>query len=179
MSERGFTLAELLVAMAVLGMILAGIFALQQQGQVAYTWGAGRVEAQQNARLALELMTSETRSAQSVTTVTNCNNASIGTNDITFKNQNGDTIRYDVNGTYLERHVNSSAGGTNDYVIGGVVSLSIWCYDASGTTLTATAANVRSIKIKLTTTTEATVAASSPAAQRAVVESWVRLRNLL
>ena len=42
--ERGFTLAELLTAMAVLGLLLAGLFLTLQQGQNAYLYGAGRAE---------------------------------------------------------------------------------------------------------------------------------------
>src|SRR5207244_13348551 len=55
-NERGFTLAELLVVVALLGLIMAGVVSLQQQGQQAYLMGAARVDAQQNARVALTLM---------------------------------------------------------------------------------------------------------------------------
>ena len=67
--ERGFTLAELLVVTAVLGLILAGVVLVQQRGQEAYLFGSHRVEVQQNNRSALELMVRELRSAQSVTAI--------------------------------------------------------------------------------------------------------------
>ena len=54
--QRGFTLTELLVVTAVLGLILAAIVLVQQQGQQAYIFGSHRVEVQQNNRAALELM---------------------------------------------------------------------------------------------------------------------------
>ena len=66
-NERGFTLTELLVVMAVLGIVLAGVFVIQEQGTRSYLIGASRVEVQQNARTTLELMVRELRSAQSVT----------------------------------------------------------------------------------------------------------------
>jgi len=42
--ERGFTLTELLVVTAVLGLILAAVVVLQQRGQEAYLFGSHRVE---------------------------------------------------------------------------------------------------------------------------------------
>lgn len=61
--QRGFSLAELLVVVAVLALILTGVLALQQQGQIAYLMGSNRVETQQNARVAMALMSREIREA--------------------------------------------------------------------------------------------------------------------
>ncbi len=66
MNERGFSLAELLVVVAVLALILTGVIALQQQGQIAYLIGSNRVETQQNVRVASALMTREIREACSL-----------------------------------------------------------------------------------------------------------------
>jgi prepilin-type N-terminal cleavage/methylation domain-containing protein len=66
-NERGFSLAELLVVVAVLALILTGVIALQQQGQIAYLMGSNRVETQQNARVAIALMSREIREACSLT----------------------------------------------------------------------------------------------------------------
>ncbi len=51
----------------VLALILTGVIALQQQGQIAYLMGSNRVETQQNARVAIALMTREIREACSLT----------------------------------------------------------------------------------------------------------------
>ena len=59
----GLSLAELLVSLAVLGLVLAGLFAILHSGLKAYGWGVGRVEAQQAARVALERMARELREA--------------------------------------------------------------------------------------------------------------------
>jgi len=61
--ERGFTLTELLVAMAVLGVIMAGVMTFIWSGQHSYSMGAGKIEAQQNMRVALDLMIREIRDA--------------------------------------------------------------------------------------------------------------------
>jgi prepilin-type N-terminal cleavage/methylation domain-containing protein len=62
-AARGFTLVELLVALGVLGLVMAGVASVLDAGQRAYLWGAARVEAQQSARVALERMARELREA--------------------------------------------------------------------------------------------------------------------
>ena len=175
-NERGFTLAELLVATAVIGLVLAGVVTVQRQGLFAYTMGAGRVEAQQNVRFALEMMTRELRMARTMTTTASCNT---GAQDITFEtwddaNNAWVAVRYRVNGANLER----TYGGVMTVLVAGVQSVSFRCYQSDGTTATATAANVRSIVVTIRTAPE-DAPASSSAFQQAVAESRVRLRNLL
>jgi prepilin-type N-terminal cleavage/methylation domain-containing protein len=171
-NARGFTLTELLVAMAILGFVLAGVFTLQQQGLQSYLMGASRVEAQQNARTALELMVREFRSAQSVTALG-------GAGDVTFVDQTGATIRYQLSGAMLNR----STAGVPAPLVGGVQALTFTYYSAFNPstntgTATAVAANVRVIRIQIVTGTERSAAAGSPGDQRATVESTVKLRNL-
>src|SRR4029450_10959908 len=68
-NERGFTLAELLVASAVLGVLMLGVFTIQRQGLGAYQGGGAGVEVQQNARAALETLFGEIRAAQAITAI--------------------------------------------------------------------------------------------------------------
>jgi prepilin-type N-terminal cleavage/methylation domain-containing protein len=60
-SQRGFTLAELLVAIAVLGLITIGILVLLMTGNQSYLTGSNQAEAQAAARAALERMTLDIR----------------------------------------------------------------------------------------------------------------------
>ena len=62
-SSRGYSLVDLLVALAVGGGMLAAAVTLLHLGLRAGVWGAARVEAQQAARYALERMASELREA--------------------------------------------------------------------------------------------------------------------
>ena len=59
----GFTLAELLVVMALVGVVMAGTVTLLAASQRSYSAGAARVEAQQAARVGLERMITELREA--------------------------------------------------------------------------------------------------------------------
>src|SRR5512144_2539261 len=59
----GVSLAELLISLAVLGIVLACVFGALHGALTAYGWGAGRIEAQQSARVALERMAGELREA--------------------------------------------------------------------------------------------------------------------
>lgn len=178
--QRGFTLTELLVVATVLGMILAGVVLIQMQGQQAYLFGSHRVEVQQNNRAALELMVRELRSATSVTAVPSATN-------LTFVDENSNTIQYQISGAILNRSVSVTVAGTTTTtttpLIGGVQTLAMAYYsDWNGATntgtTTTTPAQVRLIRLQLVTGTEDQVGTGSPGNQRATMESVVRLRNI-
>jgi prepilin-type N-terminal cleavage/methylation domain-containing protein len=170
--ERGFSLVELLVVIAVLGLMLSGLLFVQMQGQQIYLMGSRRVEAQQNGRVALDLMVRELRSALSVTAIPS------GT-DVTFVDGTGATIRYQLAGTTINRIAN----GITTPLIGGVKAFTATYFSAfngatnTGTT-TGTPANVRLVRIQLVTGTEESVADYSAANQKATIESIVQLRNM-
>jgi len=176
-SRRGFSLAELLVVCAVLGVLMAGLLVIHTGGTSAYVIGSSRVAAQQNGRVALEMMVRELRSAQSISAIN-------GSTDITFVDLNGVTIQYQFSSGILNRIV----AGTSTPLIGGVKSINFTCYSAFnnpiGTITTTptcagtTCASVLAIRIQLTTGSEVSVASYADANQHATMESWVRLRNL-
>src|SRR5439155_51584 len=51
-AQRGFTLPELLVAMASVGLVLTGLVSFLVAGQRSFLVGANQVESQQNVRIA-------------------------------------------------------------------------------------------------------------------------------
>ena len=180
--QRGFTLTELLVVAAVLGMILAAVVLVQQQGQQAYIFGSHRVEVQQNNRAALELMVRELRSATSVTAVPSATN-------LTFVDENANPIQYQISGALLNRTVTVAGTATTTPLIGGVNSLAMtYCsaWDPSKTTAqnialpacATTPAQVKLILLQLVTGTEDQVGSGSPGNQSATMETLVRLRNI-
>lgn len=176
-NEKGYTLAELMVAMAVLGLLLAGIFLTLQEGQSAYQYGAGRAEVQQNARVALDRMLRELRTASTIITAT--------ATDLKFTYLDGTstliTVEYTLSGNPTAGHPvqlqRNQAGAANQpaVVIGGVSGLTMTYYDLNNA-VTTTAANVRSVDVQLTTVPENTSLAP-PNIRTAVVEGRVRVRN--
>jgi prepilin-type N-terminal cleavage/methylation domain-containing protein len=183
-NEDGFSLPELLVAVALLAIVLGAVLTVQQQGQQAYLLGSSRVSTQQNARVALDLMTRELRTAASISDISSCSSGVC--TDLTFVDQNDQTIEYQLVGTTLNRTctatpTTTTCDGTTLALIGGVTSLGITSYSvydvSTGTfTTTTTPAQVKVVKISVTAGPEQTVGSHSPGDQRATMESTVQLR---
>lgn len=174
-NDRGFALSELLVATAIIGLVMAGVFVIQRRSQEAYLFGSNRVETQQNARVALDLITRELRSSTSVTTLGSAT-------DITFVWKDeanvAHTIRYALDGTTLKRTID----GETTPLIGGVQALAMTYYSAydvsTGTyTQTSAPAQVKVVRISLKTRTEETVATGSAGNAQTLMESTVTLRS--
>jgi type IV pilus assembly protein PilW len=141
---EGVSLVELLVSLAVVGLLLAGVFSILRSGVGAYGWGAARIEAQQSARLALERMARELRGAGYDPT-------GAGIAPIVVAAPDRVTAQGDLNGngvvdatrervTYLLRAGESvlrrDAGGGAQPIIEGVRRLTLTYFDAGGTPTT-------------------------------------------
>ena len=172
-------LADLLVAIAVFGLIAAATFTTLQEGLRAYTIGAARAESQQSARVALERLAADIRVA------------GLGPQDATFAaialaeptrvvlhrdldgdgavTASGETITWGLTGRTLRR----DAGGGAQPIIDGVRSFVLEYLDAAGAP-TASAREIRTVVITLVTEAESVVAG------REVTTTYstrVRLRN--
>jgi prepilin-type N-terminal cleavage/methylation domain-containing protein len=204
--QRGFTLTELLIVIAILGMMLGALFTLQQQGQVAYMIGSARVEVQQNGRIALDMLAREIRLATNFDPFTKtqvstspilyvdpkCGTAAGGswiafafqTDGVTAAGQQPKTVKYQLVGEELRRAEGNPPPaaipnpGTSDVLINGVKSLTMLCYDGSNV-LTAVVGDIRQVDIRIETKIGDTVASYSPKNQHSVVQARVRLRNSL
>lgn len=62
-NERGFTLAEMLVVCAIVGLVMASLLGLVISGQQAYWFGTTQVDGQQTVRVAMERMVKDIREA--------------------------------------------------------------------------------------------------------------------
>src|SRR4029434_2120107 len=90
-SERGFTLAELLVACVIVALVMAGLLITLQAGQEVYLRGSNQVETTQSVRVAIERMAQELRGAGFCPT---CSGAPPFT-AITAQSATGSTIQND------------------------------------------------------------------------------------
>lgn len=154
--SRGFALAELLVAVAVVGIIFVALAGTLQQGEQAYLGGTMRLEAQQNARVALERLGRELRGAGIDPRGTGfpplANPTATG---FTIQNDlNGDgviagnpeTITYSLRGRTLRRN----AGGGAQPLIDDVEFLAFTYLDADGNP-PQTPGEIRTVLISITT----------------------------
>jgi hypothetical protein len=173
----GYSLVDLLVALAVGGGLMASSLGLLHLGVRAWLWGSARVSAQQSARYALERMASELREAGYDPTTAGIAPVLVAEpTRIVFQrdlNGNGvvDPTRERV--TYLirpgERILRRDAGGGAQPVIEEVRGLALSYLDRSGA-LTADPAAVTAVRIRLEV---------GEPGSAVVVETQATLRNLL
>ncbi len=177
----GTHLTDLLVYIAVAGLLLGGTFLLFQQGQQVYAIGAARVEAQQGVRFALERMSAEIRGAgQGQAAVAFPAIAIAEPTRLAIQHDlngdgaisgNGETITWLLRGTTLRR----DAGGGAQPVLNGVLDLQFTYLDGLRRG-TATPDQVRSVVIAITAG-PARALAPTPFAIVATATTEVRLRN--
>lgn len=182
MRTGGFTLVELLVALAAVGLVLAATVGLLQQGQQGYLLGAAGLEAQQSARVALQRMAREIRNAgfdpagagfppivnPTVTSVTLQNDL----NGNSMIDARGETITYLLRGTTLRRN----AGGGAQPIIEGVQALALTYLDADGAP-TAVPERIRTVAIALTVRPDPALVALPANTLAVALRTQVRVRN--
>jgi len=100
----GFTLVEVVVAVTILFIVLSAALALYVQGTLMYKREESGVEIQENARIALDRLVRELRSAREIDEVK--------ATSITFTLDDGSKVRYyhDISRQQLMREKN---GGVN------------------------------------------------------------------
>ena len=170
-------LADLLAAFAIVGLVLAATLTVFAQGQRAYTQGAGRVESQQAARVALARMSREIRQA---------GRCGAAVSPIAVAERSRIAIQHDLDGdgtaaargekvTWLWSAgvLRRDAGGGAQPIVNGVRTLELTYRDALGRP-TETPSTVRSVIITLTTVPERP-GSGGPTSTTLTTE--VRLRN--
>jgi prepilin-type N-terminal cleavage/methylation domain-containing protein len=174
--QRGFSLGELLVACAIVGLIMAGTFVALRNGEDAYQYGVGKVEVNENGRAGVDRMIHELRTAS---TITAANQTSI---TFQYVDETGTTVTvaYSLAGTNLQRNQTAPAAANPqpEVIVGGINTLDLRYYDSTNT-VTATVANIKSVDVRVITQPQATGLGSyNLANQRATFEDRVRPRNL-
>ena len=155
-APSGYSVLDLLVATAAMGLVMAGLLTILRSGTATYRWGAARVEAQQSARAALERMAKELRGAGYDPT-------SAGIAPIVTAEPARVAFQWDLDGdgvvdptrervTFVLRPGESilrrDAGGGAQPIINGVKRFVLTYFDAAGLATTDPAA-VASIRIQI------------------------------
>ena len=154
--DAGFSLVELLVVVAVLGLVMAGALGLLESGMRTYALGAARTEAQQAARVGLERMAKELRQA-------GYDPAGAAVAAIVAAEPTRLVFQVDANGngvidptreriTYVLRDdvLRRDAGGGAQPIVEGVRRLELSYFDGNGAP-TVDPARVRAIRIRIET----------------------------
>lgn len=192
LSDRGFTLVEILVAVAISGIVMAGIYSAYYSQQKSYVAQEEVAEAQQNLRAAMYFMEREIRMAGcDPSGSANSSIIAAGANSMQFSEDIGDGAGGSSNGAidtatenikyYLEdgrlrrSTIDESTGDPIVRTIAeDIQALSFNYFDADGNEVAQpvtsdTIVNIRSVQIGMT--------ATSGTNQRAVT-AHVKCRNL-
>jgi Tfp pilus assembly protein PilW len=179
--EQGFTIAELLVAFAVLALMLAAVTTIHRGVLQAYVAGSNKTEVQQNARLALERMARQIREATTPLTAASATSLTFTLPDpVTDEPIPGVQVTYAFVGNALQctglcdGQTISAEAVT---VIGGVQALT-FAYRDVNDNATNDPPKVFRVDITVQTASEDTVVAGGIADARVQLTSSVRLRNL-
>ena len=173
--ERGFTLTELLVVLAVLALVLAAVVTIQQGALQAYVTGSNKTEVQQNARVALERIARQIRETTGPLTEATATSLTFTLPDPVTSLPTA--VRYVLNGTSLNCTGlcdDQTVSAAPVVVIGGVQALTFVYYpldDLVGNP-------IGRVDITIQTGSEDTVVAGGIADTRAELTTSVRLRNL-
>jgi prepilin-type N-terminal cleavage/methylation domain-containing protein len=95
---KGFTLVELLVAMAILAMMMTSMFSMLSGSMAAWQSGNKRIEAAQNARVGLNLIASDLRRAIASQQISYTSNGTQLTNIIPFLAVDSPSTAIDLGG---------------------------------------------------------------------------------
>ena len=175
-SSTGIALAELLVVLAVAGLVLLALTGLLQQGGQAYLAGTTRLDAQQSARVALERLGRELRGA-------GIDPRGTGFPPLVNPTPTGFTIQNDLNGdgvvagnaeriTYslTGRTLRRNAGGGAQPLIDDVEALAFAYLDSEGRPARVPG-EIRSVLIAITT------GPKKPGTGGVTMTTQVRFRN--
>lgn len=174
---RAMNLAELLVSLALLGLVLTGALSALDQGRRVWTFGVARVEAQQSARVALERVAYDVRRAGFGSAEFAAISVAERARLVLQVDQDGngvisgvgETITWRLAGTILRR----DAGGGAQPIVNGVRAFTLRYLDGRGAE-TAHPLDVRALIVELTVDADH---APSRAGAPVSMSTRVRLRN--
>lgn len=169
--ENGFTLPEMMVTIVIMIVVLLALYSIFDMGLRVFAIGNDKVEAIENARVAVERMERELRAAYPVDKANNKNQIfiksktdtaatlALSANSITFGNELGtgnrivdapsEVINYSISGGNLVR---TEGNGTAQPLValGPTGSLNLTYWQADGTTAATSESQVQTVRITLT-----------------------------
>lgn len=105
-SPRGFSLFELIVYLAIFGLLITAILSIAVQSLNSKVKSQAMTEVETATRYSLERITADVRMA------TDIDETDLTSNTLTLTQGNGDTVRYQVTSGQLTRSLNGAAAVT-------------------------------------------------------------------
>jgi len=102
-NQKGFSLIEMMVVVVILGLIVLGLVTFFTGGTKSWVAGQSQLEAQRNARQAMDIMVREIREGNTFA-------IGAGNESVTISYLSSfvkDPVTYKLSGTVIEREVNS------------------------------------------------------------------------
>lgn len=162
--QKGFTLLEILLAIVIFVMVLGAVYTLYTASQTTFARGQGKVDVQQNARVAMGMVAREIRLAgydpsDVINLLPTTAIETAGANTTTFvADVDGDgatdQVTYRLQGTQLMRDFSTWNGAAfppaaSAEVADRVTTLTFTYFDGNDV-ITATLADIRRVSIALT-----------------------------
>lgn len=206
-SQRGFTLTEMLVVTAVLGVVFAGVVVALQAGIASSRVGTGRAEAQSAARVGLDRIMRDIRSAgvnptgnafPSTPTPTPVVSTALADQIVLNSDLDGsgaavalaagacdpagdsEVVQYTVAASTLTRSANPAILACGAALIGGVQSLTFQYFDSAGNAIVgnAPASNINITTVIVTLTVASEqMTGSQTGAMVVTMTDQARIRN--
>ena len=146
-NQKGFSLIEMMVVVAVLGVIVLGLVTFFTGGTKSWVAGQSQLTAQRNARQAMDRMVREIREGKNI--ISGSDDDTIVVSIPALGSEPDYNVTYDLSGTSIVRKKNSSSNPLIDNVLKITGEAIFKYYDSSGNEVTSPDSTVSKVHINL------------------------------
>jgi len=148
-NNKGFSLIEMMVVVVILGLIVLGLVTFFTGGTKSWVAGQSQLEAQRNARQAIDRMVREIREGKNITTGSETSiTVSVPHFDVNGNIDSYNDVNYYWSGNTWD-HINRIVSLGTNVLINNVQSLAFTYFDSSGNLVTPESASKVHINLQV------------------------------